>query len=53
VLGRGSGTTKKNAEQEAARLAYRKLLGGSSKAPESVEVAGEVADEANSRELVS
>jgi len=53
VLARGSGTTKKNAEQEAARLAYRKLLGGSSKAPESVEVAGEVADEANSRELVS
>jgi ribonuclease-3 len=29
VLARGSGTTKKNAEQEAARRAYRKLVGES------------------------
>jgi len=35
VLARGSGTTKKNAEQEAARRAYRRLVEESAKPQES------------------
>ena len=38
VLARGSGTTKKNAEQEAARRAYQKLLNESRKLRKSDEV---------------